>query len=120
MGINKVKVETRDIIIHVSGAFTRWNFEMFTRRRPRSELGLYDIQKLKEVSSNSEINQEISIWLSVDAMDFLEKCLENDLKNSVEVHKEETYETMKKKDKDINENLPEVTTNARKDATYCF
>ncbi|CAH8352511.1 unnamed protein product [Eruca vesicaria subsp. sativa] len=50
--------------------------QMFTGKKPWSELGHVDMKKLKNVFGNINVLPEIPMWLSDDARDFLGKCLE--------------------------------------------
>ncbi|CAN6885017.1 unnamed protein product [Brassica oleracea] len=52
--------------------------EMFTGKKPWSELGLTDRNKLKDVIGSSSVLPELPMWFSDSARDFLGKCLEKD------------------------------------------
>ncbi|CAN7029995.1 unnamed protein product [Brassica rapa subsp. trilocularis] len=52
--------------------------EMFTGKKPWSELGLIDRKELKDVIGNSSVLPELPMWLSDSARYFLGKCLEKD------------------------------------------
>ncbi|CAN6815440.1 hypothetical protein Bca4012_006192 [Brassica carinata] len=51
--------------------------EMFTGKKPWSELGLTDRKELKDVIGNSSVLPELPMWLSDSARDFLGKCLKD-------------------------------------------